>query len=154
MKILIVSQYFWPENFRINDLAKELNKKGYNIDILTGQPNYPNGEFYKGYNFSFSTEKKFNLNIMRVPIIPRGKNYITLFLNYVSFAFIASFFVLFKKKKYDRILAINYSPITSVIPAIIAKKKNKAKLFLWVQDLWPESFNAVVKKDFFGLTNL
>ena len=147
MKILIVTQYFWPENFRINDLAIELVNRGYMVDILTGQPNYPDGKFYDGYSFKFSKESYSGINIIRVPIIPRGANYLTLSLNYISYSLIASLYILFKKGKYQNIFSVNYSPITSVIPAIIAKIKFKKKLFVWVQDLWPESVKAVTKKD-------
>ena len=148
MKVLIVSQYFWPENFRINDLAIELVNRGYKVDVLTGQPNYPEGKFYVGYNFKFSKEIYSGINIIRVPIIPRGTNFFTLSLNYLSFALVASFYILFKKGKYQNIFSVNYSPITSVIPAIVAKLKFKIKLFVWVQDLWPESIKAVTKKDY------
>ena len=95
MKILIVTQYFWPENFRINDLAIELVNRGYMVDILTGQPNYPDGKFYDGYSFKFSKESYSGINIIRVPIIPRGANYLTLSLNYISYSLIASLYILF-----------------------------------------------------------
>lgn len=150
MRILLVTQQFWPENFRINDLAIELVKRGYEVDVLTGQPNYPDGKFYGGYGFNFSNEKYCGINIIRIPIIPRGKNYFTLALNYISFALIGSFFLLMKNKKYDKIFAVNYSPITAIIPAIIFKIKNKIKLFIWVQDLWPESVKAATNFNFFG----
>jgi len=148
MKILIITQYFWPENFRINDLAKELVNRGYKVDVLTGQPNYPDGKFYNGYSFKFSNEIFSGINIIRVPIIPRGTNYFTLSLNYLSYAVFASLYILFNKGKYQNIFSVNYSPVTSLIPAIIGKIKFKIKLFIWVQDLWPESVKAVTKKDY------
>ena len=151
MKVLIVSQYFWPENFRINDLSNELINRGYEVDVITGQPNYPEGKFYDGYSFRYSNQKYNNINIFRIPIIPRGNNYLMLSLNYISFAVLGSIYALFKKKKYDKIFAVNYSPITAVIPAIIIKIKHNTKLFLWVQDLWPESINVVTKINFFGV---
>ena len=87
MNILIVSQYFWPENFRINDLAEALDGIDHNVTVLTGLPNYPEGKIYKGYQWRVSKEKYKNINIIRIPIIPRGNaSNIRLFLNYLSFA--------------------------------------------------------------------
>lgn len=145
MNILIVSQYFWPEEFRVNDLAIDLVKRGNKVTVLTGNPNYPRGEFFKGYGFKFVTENYQGIAIYRVPIIPRGKNSFTLVLNYLSFALAGSFFLLFHKVKYDKVFAINFSPITAVYPAIVYKKRHKKQLYLWVQDLWPESVSAAGK---------
>lgn len=142
MKILIVTQYFWPEEFRVNDLAIDLVNRGNSVTVLTGNPNYPKGEFFKGYGFKFISENYQGIKIYRVPIVPRGNNSITLFLNYLSFALAGSIFSLFHKIKYDKIFAINFSPITAVYPAIIYKKRYKIQLYTWVQDLWPESVTA------------
>jgi glycosyltransferase involved in cell wall biosynthesis len=142
MRILVVSQYFWPEVFRINDLLIELTKKGNDVSVLTGNPNYPYGNFFKGYGFNFRIEFYEGIKIYRVPILPRGKNNFTLALNYLSFVLSGSLFAIFHRKKYDRIIAANYSPITAAYPAIVFKKRHKLKLILWVQDLWPESIRA------------
>ena len=142
MRILIVSQYFWPEEFRINDLALNLVKRGNKVTVLTGNPNYPKGSFYKGYGFKSSIDNYKGIKIHRVPIIPRGQNEFTLILNYLSFVLAGSLFSFFHKDKYDKILAVNLSPITAVIPAIVSKKHNNTPLFIWVQDLWPESVLA------------
>ena len=142
MKFLIVSQYFWPEEFRINDLALELVKKGHEVYVITGNPNYPKGKFIKGYGFKYSTENYYGIKIHRIPIFARGKSSFMLILNYVSFAFFGSIFAYFHKEKYDKVFAVNYSPITAIIPAIVYSKKNKIKLSIWVQDLWPESVVA------------
>ena len=171
MKFLIVSQYFWPEEFRINDLALELVKKGHEVHVITGNPNYPKGDFIKGYGFKYLTETHHGIKIFRVPIFPRRNNSIMLILNYLSFIFFGGLFSYFHKEKYDRVFAVNFSPITAVLPAIIYCKKNKVKLSIWVQDLWPESIIAasnvqsesiqkwvgkLVKSDFkyINLTNL
>lgn len=142
MNILVVSQYFWPENFKINDLVKELIDKGNSVTVLTGIPNYPEGKFYKGYSiFKPYKEKKFGAKIIRVPLWPRKNgNGFNLALNYISFMITASFYsFLFKKKKFDKILVFEISPITVGIPAIVAKFKIKAPIYFWVLDLWPES---------------
>lgn len=139
MKILIVTQYFWPEEFRINEIAIGLNKRGHEITILTGNPNYPDGKYFPGYGFRFMKESYLGVNIYRVPILPRGSNTISLIFNYISFVISGSLFTFFLKNKFDVVFAINFSPITAIIPAIVYKKRHKTKIILWVQDLWPES---------------
>ncbi len=144
MRILIVSQYFWPESFRINDLALGLQERGLEVLILTGQPNYPNGNFYKGYSFLSPKIERWNgIKIFRVPLVPRGKGGgIRLAMNYLSFAFFASVESLFLKEKIDKIFVFEPSPITVGIPAVLIKKLTKAPIYFWVQDLWPESVSA------------
>ncbi len=144
MKILLVCQYFWPESFRVNDLAIELKQRGFEVSVLTGKPNYPQGKFYHGYGF-FSKIKDIykGINIYRVPIISRGNGKgIRLFLNYLSFVIFGCFFVLFHRKKYDVVLTYGLSPIIQAYPAILYKKLHRVKTLLWVQDLWPESVSA------------
>lgn len=144
MRILIVTQYFWPENFKINDIALALKERGHEVLILTGKPNYPNGKFSKGYTF-FNKRIDFwnGIKIYRSPIIPRGKGKgIQLFVNYISFSIFASIKLLFIKNKFDKIFVYEPSPITVGIPGIVAKYKFKAPLYFWAQDLWPESISA------------
>jgi glycosyltransferase involved in cell wall biosynthesis len=144
MRILIVTQYFWPENFKINDIALALKERGHEVLVLTGKPNYPNGKFSKGYTF-FNKRIEFwnGIKIYRSPIIPRGKGKgIELFVNYISFSIFASIKLLFIKNKFDKIFVYEPSPITVGIPGIVAKYKFKAPLYFWVQDLWPESISA------------
>jgi glycosyltransferase involved in cell wall biosynthesis len=154
MKILIVSQYFWPEEFRINDLAVDLVGRGNDITVLTGNPNYPKGKFFKGYSFKFMEEEYQGVKIYRVPIIPRGKNRLMLILNYLSFTITGSIFILFHRIKYDKVFAVNFSPITAVIPAVLYKKIHKKQLYLWVQDLWPESVSAAGNINYNFVLNL
>lgn len=146
MKILIVSQYFYPEEFRINDLAFDLVKRGHEVTVLTGNPNYPKGEFYKGYGFKFAHENYMGVNIYRIPIIPRGNaSGIRLALNYLSFAINGSIFALFFRQKFNVAFVFAISPITVVYPALVHKWIFKTKVILWVQDLWPESVSAAGK---------
>ena len=145
MRILIVTQYFWPENFKINDIALALKERGHEVLILTGKPNYPNGKFSKGYTF-FNKRIEFwnGIKIYRSPIITRGEGKgIQLFVNYISFSIFASIKLLFIKNKFDKIFVYEPSPITVGIPGIVAKYKFNAPLYFWVQDLWPESISAV-----------
>ena len=146
MKILIVSQYFWPEHFLINDIAKTLVAKGHQVFVLTGKPNYPKGKIFKGYDyFSISEESLNNINVIRVPIIPRFSSYFTLLLNYVSFVFSAIIFGFWKlkDKKFEAIFVFGNSPIFQAIPAIFFAKVFKKPISIWVQDLWPESLSAI-----------
>ena len=147
MKILIVTQYFWPEEFRVNDLAFDLVERGHDVTILTGNPNYPQGKFYTGYGFRFVIENFRGVKIYRVPIIPRGKaSGFRLAMNYLSFAINGSLFALFLRKKFEVSLVFAISPITAVYPALVHKYLYKSKVNLWVQDLWPESISSAGKR--------
>jgi hypothetical protein len=144
-KILIVSQYFYPENFRINDIATQLVKRGFDVTVLTGLPNYPNGKYFKGFNF-FKIHKLTNLNgvnIIRLPILARGKNRVSLALNYFSFWFLGSLFSIFTFKKFDMVFTYGVSPILQGSIAIIYAKRFKVKSFLYLMDFWPYSIEAV-----------
>lgn len=160
MNILIISQYFWPETFRINDLAEGLVERGHTVTVLTGKPNYPHGKFYHGYRFLTKNREFYgDVNVIRVPLIPRGQNNkIQLAFNYLSFAFFASLIGVFRCKKPDVIFVFEPSPITVGIPAIFFKKLKKVPILFWVQDLWPDSIVAVdavrSKKILFGLNKL
>lgn len=144
-RVLIVTQYFYPENFRINELAYELAKDGYVVDALVGIPNYPRGKFFEGYGvFKRRKENKNGVNIYRCFQLPRGakSSNIRLSLNYLSFVFCATLWVLFKfafKKKYDAIISFEPSPITQILPAIFLGKLSKTKVLSWIQDIWPDS---------------
>ncbi len=145
MNILIVTQYFWPENFRINDLTIGLKEKGHNITVLTGIPNYPNGYFFQGYGvFKKIIEDYQGVKVVRVPLVPRGKGRaLNLALNYLSFALCASIFGPFLcREKFDLIFVYEPSPITVGLPALVLKKIKTAPIMFWVQDIWPESLSA------------
>lgn len=141
MKILIVSQYFYPENFRINDLAIELKNRGHEVSILTGIPNYPQGRFYDGYTMFKNRFHIFrDMEIHRVPIFPRYKGALRLSMNYLSFVVFGCYKAkVMKKKDFDVIYAFGTSPITQALPAITMKKRIHAPVLLNVQDLWPEN---------------
>lgn len=144
--ILIVSQFFWPENFLINNFALHLRKYA-NVTVFTGFPNYPDGKIFKKYNKIKTTfiENWEGIKVVRIPIIPRKKGGgVNLSLNYLSFL-INGIFLANKinfKTKIDHILFYSTSPITSCLPAIKFKKIYNCKLSIWVQDLWPESLEA------------
>lgn len=145
MKILFVSQYFYPETFKGNDIVFDFVKRGHDVTVLTGKPNYPDGKFYKGYGFfKKSKEVIHGAKIIRTPIYPRknGKG-IHLILNYISFVFFSYFTCVFRiRDKYDLIFVQQLSPVTMALPGLWLRKKQNIPLYLWVLDLWPESILA------------
>ncbi|KTD11584.1 glycosyltransferase, group 1 family [Legionella gratiana] len=145
MKILVVSQYFWPETFIINELVQCLTAQGHQIEVVTGKPNYPEGVLFEGYRASgHYTEMFHEIPIHRAPLYPRGQGGKKLLLNYLSFIVNGLYYFprFVRKKQFDVIFVFVPSPITSVIPAIYLKWRLRAHLAVWVQDLWPESVQA------------
>lgn len=146
MRLLVVTQYFWPENFRINDLVNELVRRGHHVSVLTGVPNYPDGQVFPSFLKDSSRFASYEgAHIHRVPMLPRGKGGFRLLLNYLSFALSASTVGVWKLRgqKYDAIFAYEPSPITVGLPAAAMRFVKKAPLLFWVQDLWPETLQAV-----------
>lgn len=145
MRVLIVTQYFWPEQFKINDIALALKDQGYEVLVLTGLPNYPNGKFFSGYSLRGPYREYFNgVEVIRVPLIPRGKSKgLLLALNYLSFlissTLLAPFII---KGRIDKIFVYQLSPVTAAFPAVVVKYFKKAPIVLWVTDLWPETLKA------------
>ncbi len=148
MRVLVLSQYFWPETFIINSLAKILADQGHQVHVFTGKPNYPEGVIFPGYNSSGLVEELYagQIPVFRIPLRPRGRGAKGLILNYFSFVINGLwYFPKFLRKKdssYDAILVYAPSPILSVLPAILLRWKTKAHLAVWVQDLWPETLSA------------
>ena len=145
MRTLIVSQYFWPESFRINDVAKTLVEKGIEVEVLTCKPNYPSGKTLLGYPaWNCQQEIHEGAQIHRIPFFPRGNSAWCLGLNYLSFIVSGVFFApwLLRKKKFDVIFVYAPSPILQAIPAIFLGWLKGCPVVLWVQDLWPESLSA------------
>jgi len=145
MKILIVSQYFWPEEFRINDCARELQTRGHTVVVLTGMPNYPKGILFEGYHWwRPATEDYHGVTVVRVPMVSRGqKQPWRLILNYASFALMGSILGPWRcRGKFDVIFVYEPSPITVGVPAIVLKWRKQCPIVFWVQDLWPESLSA------------
>lgn len=146
MKYLFVTQYFYPEVFRGNDIAFDWAKRGDIVTVITAIPNYPSGKFIEGYGlFKKRREIIQGVEVIRIPVIPRGKgNGIILMLNYFSFAFLGSMYALFLsyRKRFDAIFVQQLSPVTLALPAIVVKEIQKIPLYLWVLDLWPESLTS------------
>ncbi|MDH4554969.1 glycosyltransferase family 4 protein [Pseudomonas sp. BN417] len=146
IKILIVTQYFWPENMRINDLVERFLEKGHEVTVLTGVPNYPEGHVFPAFKASPSKFSSYHgADVLRVPMMSRGRRSITLALNYLSFFCSASVFGAYKlrKKEFDSIFVYAVSPIMAAIPALVIGRLKKVPVFVWVLDLWPETLEAV-----------
>lgn len=147
MKILIITQYFWPETFIINDLVKHIQNMGHEVTVLTGKPNYPDGDIYDGY-FAEDIQKEVyedEIEVFRVPLRPRKSSQSKdLVLNYLSFIWsgLRHFPKLVHSREFDAIVVFAPSPITSAITAIPLKWRKKAHLAIWIQDLWPQSLAA------------
>ena len=145
MRILLISQYFWPENFQINNVAIGLRDRGYDVTVLTGIPNYPNGKAFRGYT-PFSLQKEYfnGIPIVRTPHFLRGRGRgRDLALNFLSFALSASLSAISRLgKTFDIIFVYEPSPITVGLPGVLLKKLRKIPFVFWVQDLWPESLTA------------
>ncbi len=148
MKILMVCQHFYPEEFRINDLSFELTKKGNEVTVLTGLPNYPKGKVLNSYKYFKNRKENINgVKVIRSSLIGRGNNNFSIALNYASFAITSSIKALFMKKNFDIVFAYQLSPISMVWPGIIVSKIKKIPLVIYVQDVWPSSMElAGVKK--------
>jgi glycosyltransferase involved in cell wall biosynthesis len=143
-RLLIITQHFWPEQFTINQAAKILKAK-YNIDVLTCKPNYPSGNFFKGYNFFSKNFQKYNgIHIYRCPVLPRkNSTNLNLLTNYLSFVFFSIIWLfIFFFKRYDYIFVYQTTPVTTSISGIILSKIKKIPLIIWIQDLWPDTVKA------------
>jgi colanic acid biosynthesis glycosyl transferase WcaI len=144
LKVLLISQYFYPENFKINDLIFSLKERGHQITVLTGKPNYSKAHFFEGYGWKSDDFEIVNeIPVHRANLFSRRNGgSLRLFLNYFSFALLATLKLRKIKGPFDAIFVYEPSPITVGIPAIVAKKKFNAPIYFWAQDLWPESLVA------------
>ena len=148
MRVLIVSQYFFPEQFRVNDVAKGLVERGHEVTVLTGQPNYETGSFVDGYTaFHPAKEVIGGVEILRCPLIARGRGTgARLALNYISFALSSGILAPLKvRKSFDVSIVYQMSPVTMAVPAFVLKRLRGIPVVFWVQDLWPETLRATGK---------
>lgn len=145
MKLLIVSQYYWPESFRINDVVSALSEKGVEVEVLTGKPNYPGGQILPGYRaWGCQYDIRQGVKINRIPLLARGSSGWRLALNYLSFVISGLLFApwMLRNRKFDVIFIYAPSPILQAIPAIFLGWLKGCPVVLWIQDLWPESLSA------------
>ncbi len=146
MKVLIWSQYFWPENFHINEVARNLHAQGVEVTVLTGKPNYPEGKIFDGYKATGIQKDEYSgFEVIRIPLRQRGKNSGKgLALNYLSFIFSGYLFAPYalRGKKFDVVFVYAPSPLLQALPAIYVAWLKRAPLVLWVQDVWPDALEA------------
>jgi glycosyltransferase involved in cell wall biosynthesis len=146
LRILAVSQYFWPENFRINDLVNEWVQRGHQVTVLTGIPNYPVGKVFEAYQKQPSAFTEYEgAEVVRVPMLPRGTGGLRLMLNYMSFVLGACIFGPWqlRGKSVDVIFVFEPSPVTVGLPAVLLGKIKNAPVVFWALDLWPETLAAI-----------
>ncbi|WP_161500076.1 glycosyltransferase family 4 protein [Bradyrhizobium sp. AC87j1] len=146
LRVLVLSQHFWPESFRINEVVVSL-RAFVNVEVLAGQPNYPMGHTFKGYRATGIGTERHPLGYMihRVPVVPRGRGgTLRRVANYVSFVLSALLFApwLTRGRRYDVIFVYANSPVLQGLPAAFLKRLKRAALVIWVQDLWPDSLEA------------
>ncbi|MGB5406317.1 MAG: glycosyltransferase family 4 protein [Thiogranum sp.] len=146
MKILVSSQHFWPENFRINDLVQALIERGLKVDVLTGKPNYPEGRYFPGYRgWGCQREQWSGATIFRVPLAARGSGRaLRLVINYLSFIGSGLLFApwLLRRRSYNVVFVYASSPLLQAIPAIFLSWLKQCPVVVWIEDLWPESLAA------------
>ena len=145
-RILVVTQHFWPENFRINDMVEGFLQDGLEVDVLCGLPNYPKGEWFDGYSAHGPWEEHFGTaQIFRAKEWPRkGNTSINIFLNYVSWPLYATAALHRLPGGYDAVFCFNTSPVLMCWPAIRYAKKHKIPFTNYVLDLWPENLYSVL----------
>lgn len=147
-RILLVTQYFYPENFKCNDIAFELQRRGHDVTVLTAIPNYPQGKFFDGYGlFKRRTEVVNGMKVIRGFVVPRGKGgKIRLSLNYLSYLLSSCFIALYLalRHRYDAVFVHQVSPVTIGVAATLVKKIQRIPMYFWVLDLWPESLTAAI----------
>ena len=143
-KILIVSEYFYPEEFKINEIATAWKEKGYDVDILTQNPTYPAGKIFTNYeNRWYSKEQYSDMTIYRVKAVTGYKE--SLFkklLKYLAFMVLGSIVAIRIGKKYDYVFGFDVGALTGMVPAVLLKKFYNKKVTIWIQDVWPDSVYA------------
>jgi len=146
MRVLIWTQYFWPENFHINAVARSLKAQGIEVTVLTGKPNYPEGKIFDGYKaMGIQREEYSGIEVIRIPLRQRGKNSGKgMALNYLSFIISGYLFAPYalRGKKFDAVFVYAPSPLLQALPAVYVSWLKRAPLVLWVQDIWPDALVA------------
>jgi len=154
MRILVVSQYYYPEQFRINDICECLVKRGHSVTVLTGLPNYPEGEIYPGYEDKYKeTELHNGVNIIRCNVRPRHKGSFQLFRSYLSYVLAASKRIKKLQEQFDVVYVYQMSPVTTIYPASLIKKKENIPLYVYCCDVWPDSVRDMSEGKIMGTNN-
>ncbi len=148
MKILVITQFYWPEPFKIHNICENLVDRGHQVTVVTGFPNYPEGQIYEQYRDLSKRQEIVNgVNVIRCKARPRKKGIVNLAWSYLSYAYKGVKSVSKLKHQFDAILVYQMSPIFMAIPAIYFKRKNKIPLYVYCLDLWPESVKEFIKNE-------
>jgi len=147
LRVLVISHYYWPESFRINQLVEDLIAAGAEVTVLTGHPSYPEGATYPGYDARRTAVERHaaGYDIVRVPVVPRGRGtHLRLALNYLSFVVsaICCGSWLLRRRRFDVLFVYCTTPVIQGYVGLWLKLIKRAKLVLWVQDLWPQALAA------------
>lgn len=146
-RVLIISHHFWPENFRISDIAQGFVENDIEVDVVCGIPNYPNGSIPAGYGYFRNLKQNYHgVQVHRCwEITRKNDSSLRIFLNYISYPFFATFKVLgFLQKNYDAVFCYETSPVYMMFPAIVYSKLKRVPLTTYVLDLWPENLYSVL----------
>lgn len=148
MKILVVCQYYYPEQFRINDICEQLVIDGHSVIVLTGLPNYPEGKIPAEYRWGRKRKEVINgVKVLRSFEVGRSSGTIGMALNYASYMLSSSLKALFLKKEFDIIFVYQLSPVTMALPGIVMKKRSNKPLYLYCCDIWPESMKNILSDE-------
>lgn len=141
----MVSQHFWPEGFRINDIVEGFVQRNIEVDVLCGLPNYPKGEWFSGYRYTGPRREEYKgAQVFRSGEIRRkGNTNLRIFLNFVSFPLFALFSLpRLHGRKYDAVFCFETAPVMMMLPAIVYAKTHRVPLSTYVLDLWPDNLYA------------
>jgi len=143
-KILIVTECFYPEEFKINDVALSWKNKGYDVDVLTLAPTYPLGRVFSGYKNNFFRKDEYQgINIFRLRAVTGYRDSaIKKILKYINFMVFGSIAAIFIGRRYDYVFGFNLGSLTDMLPAVVIRKLYKKPVMFWVQDVWPDSVYA------------
>lgn len=143
-RILIVTEYFYPEDFKINEVAQSWTQKGYEVDVLTHNPTYPSGKIFDNYkNNWFSKASYEGMTVYRVKAVVGYKtSLLKKLLKYFTFMILGSILSTIIGKKYDYVFGFAGGALTGMVPAVILRLFYKKPVTLWIQDIWPDTVYA------------
>lgn len=143
-RLLVLGEAFYPEDFLINDLVREWEQEGQPVEVLTRAPSYPFGKIYKGYQNKIYQTTFFNTIKVHRFLVMQGyeRSLLIKVLNYFSFVFWSICVILFIGRRFDRVFIYQTGPLTLATAGILMKKIFSSKVFIWTQDLWPETVYA------------
>ena len=143
-KILIITECFYPEEFKINDVALSWKDKGYDVDVLTLVPTYPLGKIFPGFRNSFFRKDEYQgINIFRLRAVTGYRDSaIKKILKYINFMIFGSITAIFIGRRHDYVFGFNVGSLTDMVPAVVIRKLYKKPVMFWAQDVWPDSVYA------------